>query len=132
MALSVVLSGQAYISLMDRIDHAHHHAHFANPLAGDVQFAPARHDHDATGHHHDHETQEVGQHTHGPDGHHHTNSPADHQHGDSAVVFLAAKSFVLVACPVVADRCEIEPPAMTSITPRGPDHPPKPSLEIRV
>ena len=38
MAIAVMLSGQSYISLMDRIDHAHHHVHFANPLAGDVAF----------------------------------------------------------------------------------------------
>jgi len=29
---------------MDRIDHAHHHSHFANPLAGDIQFCAGDHD----------------------------------------------------------------------------------------
>src|SRR5579863_2164282 len=28
----VRLSGQPYISVMDHVEHAHHHAHFANPL----------------------------------------------------------------------------------------------------
>ena len=44
MALAVMLSGQAYISLMDRIEHAHHHAHFANPLAGEVGSCVGGHD----------------------------------------------------------------------------------------
>jgi len=123
MALAVMLSGQAYISLMDRIDHAHHHLHFANALAGDVQFCGG--DHDQCGaHHHHHDGDNAA-------GHHHSNGPADHQHGDAAIVFLAAHSFVFAICPVEAARCETELPALASISPRGPDHPPKYDLEIQ-
>jgi len=44
MAMAVMLSGQTYIALMDRIEHAHHHVHFANPLAGAVEFCGGVHD----------------------------------------------------------------------------------------
>jgi hypothetical protein len=37
---------------------------------------------------------------------------------------------VFAICPVEAARCETEPPALASISLRGPDHPPKPVLEI--
>lgn len=150
MTLAVMLSGQAYISLMDRIDHAHHHVHFANPLAGDVQFSPARQDHDAAGHHEHRATQDVaedrahgsdghhrggqdvaGHHTHGT-GDHHPHNPVDHQHGDATVVFLAVQSFVFAACPAAADRCATELPILTSVFLLGPDHPPKSDLEFRV
>jgi hypothetical protein len=117
-----MLSGQSYISLMDRIDHAQNHVHFANPLAGDVQFCGG--DHDQCGVHHHH---------HGADAaadHHHSHGPADHQHGDAAIVFLAAQSFVFAICPVAAARCETKPLAYASVSPRGPDHPPKTILEI--
>jgi hypothetical protein len=111
MALAVMLSGQAYISLMDRIDHAHHHAHFPNVLAGDLQYCGG--DGDRCDHH-DHGT-------HGKIG---------HNHGDAAIVFLAAQSFVFAICPLEAARCETEPPTLASISLRGPDHPPKLVLEI--
>lgn len=132
MALAVMLSGQTFISLMDRIDHAHHHAHFANPLAGGVEYSAA--DHDSSGHPHHHNAAQDGGDSHAPGsaGHHHSHDPADHQHGDAAIVFLAAKSFVLVLCPTAALRCEAAPPKIVSFSPRGPDHPPKLSLEIRV
>jgi hypothetical protein len=55
-----------------------------------------------------------------------------HHHGDAVIVFLAAQSFVLPAHVPVESRCETEPPLLTSISPHGPDHPPKPNLEIRV
>jgi hypothetical protein len=131
MALAVLLSGQTYISLMDQLDHAHHHAHFANPLAGDIQVLPSHHD--AAEHHHDHGTQDAADHhAHSAGEHRHSHNPADHQHGDAAIVFLAAQSFVLITCPLVTDRCTTESPRFVSISPRGPDHPPKSSLEIRV
>jgi hypothetical protein len=38
---------------------------------------------------------------------------------------------VFAICPVEAARCETEPPALASISPRGPDHPPKYNLEIQ-
>ena len=125
MALAVMLSGQTYISLMDRIDHAHHHVHFANPLAGDVQFCVGGHD-QCGAHHHHHDGA-------GSDGHHHDSSGADpgHQHGDIGIVFLAAQNFVFPICAAPASRCESEARTLVSINPRGPDHPPKISLVIR-
>jgi hypothetical protein len=47
-------------------------------------------------------------------------------------MFLAAQSFVLSVCPIAAERCSSEPVTFASITPLGPDHPPKSTLEIRV
>ena len=123
MALAVMLSGQTYIALMDRIEHAHHHVHFANPLAGDVQFCAG--DHDQCGMHHHHHDDGSG-----ALADHHSHDPISHLHGDPAIVFLAAQSIVFAICPAEATRCETEPPALTSISPRGPDHPPKPVLEI--
>src|SRR5882672_8844113 len=110
MALAVMLSGQAYISLMDRVEHAHHHFHFANPLAGDVQICGGTAD--ACGHHHDHGVQHAAHHhDHG------TQGPADHQHGDATIMFLAAQSFVLTVCPIMAERCANEPMNFASISP---------------
>jgi len=43
---------------------------------------------------------------------------------------LAAQSIVFAICPAEVARCESEPPALVSINPRGPDHPPKYDLEI--
>lgn len=125
MALAVMLSGQSYISLMDRIEHAHHHAHFANPLAGEVAFCLG--DHDACGHHHHGGADDAHHHSHGG-----TSGTTEHQHGDAAIMFLAAQSFVLSLCPVPSPRCELEPPTLASFHPRGPDHPPKADLEARV
>ena len=124
MALAVMLSGQTYISLMDRIDHVHGHVHFANPLAGDVQFCTG--DHDQCGAHHHHH------HADGKAGHDHSGTDSGHQHGDAGIVFLAAQNFVFPICAVPASRCESEPRTLVSISPRGPDHPPKASLLIRV
>jgi hypothetical protein len=112
MALSVVLSSQTYIGIMDRIEHAHHHVHFPNPLAGDVQYCGG-----ALGVCADHDD--------GVDS-------FPHHHGDAALMFLAAQFFVLPSHPISACRCETEPPSLVSIVPRVPDHPPKTSLEIRV
>jgi len=129
MALAVMLSGQAYISLLDRIDHDHHHVHFANPLAGNVEFCAG--DHDQCGvHHHHHDGDAAADHGNAAADHQHSHGPADHQHGDAAIVFLAAQSFVFAICPLEAARCETELPAFDSISPRGPDHPPKYDLEI--
>lgn len=122
MALATVLSCQSYISLMDRIEHAHHHAHFANPLAGDVQFCGG--DHDWCGVSHDH----AGD---GAD-HQHSHGLPDHQHsGDAAIVFLAAQSFTFAISPVACPRCETEPRGLAGVSPSGLDRPPKSNLEIR-
>jgi hypothetical protein len=130
MGLAVLLSWQSYISLMDRLDHAHHHSHFANPLAGDISFCQAScgtehhvhaHTHTAgvSAHHH-HEADASGS------GAHEDSDAPGHQHnGDAAIVFLAAQSFVLAACTVPAVRCESGPVAFVTFNPRGPDHPPK-------
>jgi hypothetical protein len=126
VALAVMLSGQSYISLMDRIEHAHHHAHFANPLAGDIAFCFG--DHDACGHTH-HDGADASHHHHSNGANSGTN---EHQHGDAAIMFLAAQSFVLSLCPIPSQRCELEPPTLASFHPRGPDHPPKSALELRV
>jgi len=125
MALAVMLSGQAYISLMDRVEHAHHHFHFANPLAGDLQICGGAAN-DCGHDHHDHRVQHASHHHDDPQG------TADHQHGDATIMFLAAQSFVLTVCPIVADRCASEPMKFASVTPRGPDRPPKALFEIRV
>jgi len=132
MALAVMLSGQAYISLMDQVEHAHHHAHFANPLAGGVICATAT----TCGHHHDDHVQQASHHhddgQRGSHHHHDAQGPADHQHGDATILSLAAQSFVLSLCPITAERCSSAPVRFVSVTPLGPDHPPKPGLEIRV
>jgi hypothetical protein len=113
MALSAVLSAQTYIGIMDRIEHAHHHVHFPNPLAGDVQSCDGALDICA-----DHD--DASQHS------------FPHHHGDAALMFLAAQSFVLPTHPIAASRCETEPLPLVSFSPYGPDHPPKVNLEIRV
>jgi hypothetical protein len=113
MALAAVLSAQTFISVMDRIEHAHHHAHFPNALAGDMQFCGGEHD-------------PCEGHQHGA-----TNKVAPH-YGDAVIVFLPAQSFVLVACALPRERCASPPTAFTSVSPRGPDHPPKSILEVRV
>lgn len=113
MALCVVLSAQTYIGIMDRIEHAHHHVHFPNALAGDVEYCSGAHDVCAG---HDHGAQDS----------------FPHHHGDAALIFLAAQCFVLPTHPIAPSRCETEPPALVSFNPRGPDHPPKSILEIRV
>ena len=112
MALAVVVSSQTFIGIMDRLEHANHHTHFPNPLAGDVEYCGGAHDVCAD---HDHGTQDS----------------FPHHHGDAALMFLAAQSFNLPLHPLADSRCEMEPPMLTSISPRGPDHPPKSSLEIR-
>jgi hypothetical protein len=113
MALSFVLSAQTYIGIMDRLEHAHHHVHFPNPLAGDVEYCGGAQDICAD---HDHEG--------------HDSFP--HHHGDAALMFLAAQSFVLPTHPIAASRCETEQPPLVSFSPCGPDHPPKMNFEIRV
>jgi hypothetical protein len=112
MAIAVVVSSQTFIGIMDRIEHANHHAHFPNPLAGDVEYcgwtAALCADHD-----------------------HESGDSFPHHHGDVSLVFLTMQSFVLPVHPVTDSRCELEPPMLVSISPREPDHPPKPSFEIR-
>lgn len=147
MVLAAMLSAQAYISLMDRIDHAHGHAHFANPLAGGVELKLASHSkpskhhhaHGSGDHHHSQEAADHQQgdaaahHAHGSSDHQHSHGTADHQHGgDAALVFLAAQSFVLPASPIPAFLYETGSPKLVSFRPRGPDHPPKSGPEIRV
>jgi hypothetical protein len=122
MALAVMLSGQTYISLMDRIDHAHHHQHFANPLAGDVQFCGS--DHDGCGLHHHHG------HDHGNAAPSHGDSE-NHQHGDAGLVFLAAQSFVLPPCPLIQLACDASPADLATVNPGGLERPPKTVLELR-
>ena len=118
MTMAVMLSGQAYISLMDRIEHAQHHHHFANPLAGDLQFCGD--DHDGCGlHHHHHHNDAAG---HGD---------SDHQHGDAALVFLAAQAFVLPPCTLVYLACDMVPAGLATVNPGGLERPPKTALEIR-
>ena len=125
MALAFMLSGQTYISLMDRIEHAHHHVHFANPLAGDVQFCTG--DHDGCGPHHHHH------HADGKDlAGGHANGEADHQHnGDTPIVFLAAQNITFAFCSIPPARCEVEPRSLTGVNAGGFDRPPKTGLEIR-
>jgi hypothetical protein len=152
VGLSVMLSGQGYISLKDRAEHAHHHAHFANPMAGAVtscheDVCGHRDDHGtAVHHHHDDAIQDTAHHDHGgaqdvadhdSDGinaaaHHHGSDGPGHEHGDATIVFLTAKIFVLPPCGPSSDRCMSAPSKFVSISPRGPDHPPKLNLELKV
>jgi len=129
MALAFMLSWQSYISLMDRLDHAHHHAHFANPLAGDISYClgncgseqhshPHKHIHGASAHPHGEEADASAD-------HHHSDAPGHQHSGDAAIVFLAAQSFVLTARAVPAMRSESRTVAFVTFNPRGPDHPPK-------
>jgi hypothetical protein len=136
MALATMLSAQSYIRLMDRIEHEHHHAHFANPLAGSVTISTA---HDPEKHHHHSGETANSAHSHAvqtADGHHHsddsgsphhTKGQTDHQHGDATVLFLAVQSFVLAGCPIASSHCDARPQSFISYSPRGPDHPPKPA-----
>ena len=158
MALATMLSAQTYISLMDQIDHAHNHAHFANPLAGNVEYSISRNNNPPRLHHHHgnadntehqahisdgqqqphapaaHKHNAVADHhVAGSDTHHHSHDSADHHHGgDASFVFLVALHFVLPGAPLPAFRYETASPKLVSFNPRGPDHPPKTGPEIRV
>lgn len=143
MALAVMLSAQTCISLMDRIQHAQHHAHYANPFAGGVVYsdnAPSMDHHhhhgdkaDSSGHSHVADANEGHRNFDGAPVHpHHSKGQTDHQHGDATVLFLAAQTFVLAGCPITSLRCDVRPHGFVSFAPRGPDHPPKPTSEIRV
>jgi hypothetical protein len=113
MALAIMLSFQAYIGLMDRMDHARNIEHFPNPLAGDVEYCsgPMGICTDDTSTHHD---------------------PLMHHHGDAAIMFLAAQFFVLPACTTVERRCVSMPTDFLNEAPLAPDRPPKHRLENRV
>jgi len=113
MVLSVMLSFQAYIGLMDRMDHARNIVHFPNPLAGDVEFCSG----------------DLGLCTDDNSTHH---DPLMHHHGDAAIMFLAPQIFVLPDCATIELRCVSIPAAFTSVRPLGPDRPPKHLPEIRV
>jgi hypothetical protein len=137
MALAVMLSGQTFISLMDRIEHTHDHQHFANPLAGGVEYS----DHANRSHHHD-GGQPAYEGSRGP-AHQHVHDQAaakastpeptaDHQHSDATVLYLAAQDFILPDCPVPTELCGTLTPKLASFSPRGPDHPPKTDLQRRL
>jgi hypothetical protein len=128
MALAFMLSWQSYISLMDRLDHAHHHSHFANPLAGDISYCVGSCGAKHHSHAHKHLDGASAHHHHNADAsadHHDSDAPSHQHNGDAAIVFLAAQSFVLTACTVPETRCEFRPVAFATFNPRGPDHPPK-------
>jgi hypothetical protein len=112
MVLAVMLSFQAYIGLMDRMDHARNIEHFPNPLAGDVESCSGDlglcDDDTSTPH-----------------------NAMMHHHGDAAMLFLAPQVFVLPVCSAVEPRCESVPAGFESIGPPGLDHPPKLILEDR-
>lgn len=101
VALSVVLSNQGYIALMDRAQHAIHQEHAPNPLAGAIE--NCEHGHDHHGHHHH------------CDGDGTVNDDAlAHRHLDSSVVYIVSAapeigvhrqaSFVSVTVPEELDR----------------------------
>jgi hypothetical protein len=124
-ALAIMLSGQSFISLMDSIEHSHHHAHFANPLAGDIEWCAG--DHDVCGLHHDADDHDDGGLAADND---HAGSPAGHQHGGASIVFLAAQIFTFPVRSFEPSRCECEPGELVSFSPHGPDHPPKKIVSI--
>jgi len=101
VALSVVLSNQGYIALMDRAQHAIHQEHAPNPLAGAVQHCDHGHDHHGHHHHCDSEGQA-------------SDDAITHRHLDSSVVYIVAAapeisvsrwaSYVSVTVPQELDR----------------------------
>jgi hypothetical protein len=155
VGLSVMLSGQGYISLKDRAEHEHHHAHFANPLAGTVRYCVeeqcGQHDggnsshHDDLGQHVEHDDGDHDAHDVGPDvarhhagdgardaTHHQRSDGSGHQHGDATIVFIETQSFFLVPRSISSERSMSVRSKFVSITLRGPDHPPKQYLELTV
>jgi hypothetical protein len=113
IAMAAFLSFQTFIGLMDRMEHAHHHVHFPNPLAGDIE--------DCGG--------ALGVCTDGSDGSH---DPLTHHHGDASLVFLAAPFVHFPICPKADSRCVAVPQSFAGIRPRVPEHPPKSVFETRV
>jgi hypothetical protein len=125
MALAVMLSGQTYISLMDRIDHAHNHVHFANPAGGRRPILRRR--------------------------------PRPVAARITTISMMAAARTTTIHPAAIRDistatsgsyssrrriscfrfvmfprrAANSEPRTLASISPRGPDHPPKSSLAIR-
>lgn len=134
IAIATLLSAQAYISLVDRIEHAHHRAHLPNPLAGDIEFCASE---AACGYKHIHEhiglneaeggkhadqdgVQEASEQEKRP-----VSQSHDHQHGAPTVAFLVTPTFELAVCPLTQDRCAAVPTRAVSISPPGQDRPPK-------
>lgn len=101
VALSVVLSNQSYVTLMDRTQHALHQEHAPNPLAGAVQHCEHAHDHHGHHRHCDSEDQAA-------------DDALAHRHLDSSVVYIVSAapeigaprqaSFVSVTVPQELDR----------------------------
>ena len=123
MLLAFVLSGQTYISVLDRVEHAHHQVHFANPLAGDVQFCGGGHDECGLHHHHHHA---------GGAADHHSDGAPDHQHGDAVLVFIVIPAFVVSGRLPAVLRIDSESRSPAGIDPVGLDRPPKAFPGIRV
>lgn len=124
MALAFLLSSQTFISVTDRVEHARHHLHFANPLAGDVQFCGGVHDGCGLHHHHHHAGDVAADHD--------NNGSPGHQHGDAVIMFIVTQTFVVPGCALVAIRCDLEPRGLTGIKTGGIERPPKTYLEYRV
>ena len=112
MAAALLLSGQPFIALYDDIEHAHHHAHVPNALAGDVeQCFVGHHDCDTSGDN--------------------SGMPLAHHHGDAGFMFVLADAITVIT-PV--DRSEASADAtflLSGISARRPDHPPKGASHIR-
>ncbi len=117
VVMSFVLANQSYITLVDRMEHASQHEHLPNPLAGNV-------------HYHDHCMSSL----HACDADEEGNQDAlAHHHGEAAHhVFLTAEFVRLPLVAVAELLSDFGPYALTGLGPGGPDHPPKPHLEIRV
>lgn len=101
VALSIVLSNQSYIKLMDRAQHALQQEHAPNPLAGMVEHCEHGH-----GGHHVHYHCDAEDYT--------ADSKVTHLHLDSSIVYIISaepmiaalrqSSFVPVAVPQELDR----------------------------
>ena len=101
VTLSIVLSNQGYIALMDRAQHAIHQEHAPNPLAGKVERCEHVHSEHNIHHHCDSEDHAI-------------DSTVTHKHLDSSIVYIVTAvpeiavsrqaSYVSVTVPQELDR----------------------------
>lgn len=115
MALSVVLSSQAAFAVAHEVEHAHHHAHAPNDLAGTVETCAGDHHLDC-----DH------------DGDHAPGGASSHHHGETALLFLAVELFLPAPNADAPSLCAALRSMHNGVSPGGLERPPKSGLETRV
>jgi hypothetical protein len=113
MALSGVLTNQSYVSLMDQVQHALHHQHAPNPLAGAI----AEHEHSD----HDHD----GLHHHGDHGDDPASGAVTHKHLDSTVVYIVSVVPVLATMSQSSHIRFAAPEGLDRLYPYRLERPPK-------